>query len=703
MDPSRVGNGGDSSHSDPSSNDHRAHARQAFSQNAWTPQTSSPSVYSVHGPAIPGKPVFSSTSSAAIVSLIFGIISPIFFVLCLTSLITSLVAIICGHVSLYSIKRSQGRLTGQGFAISGLVIGYLMMTLTIAMIVWLATLKPTSTSSQYAEYETGGVTADDRLRSAELAVLSDDRGSVGSGNSNLAEELANEFGTDMKTITDNAFTEGRKRIIQLSGGKFLPYCELHEDSCAFIVHVPSYKDYEKDAKDVLAEIAWQEAVMVTTDVLDEGDSLAVALRGTFLYGDIMIGAHPGPINESSTWRSADRDELLAFFPEVTSSLGTRPEAEADADTNFDFFNQATEPATDAASNPLLPSPEESQPSVPQPDFSQPDRSQATSSAKPAAKRPETPAFENKIPVQILATMEPSNWNIQSLSFSNDGRFVLAGGLDQTIGVYDVASQKRVFQCERLNDLGQVVALAVTRDNNHLIAAGYRGGTALFDIQENGSLAKAKDLFQFSGEVKCLVTSQAFDFVLGGDRKGTLAWQPYDERSISARTINPFKSQVLAAHLPASGVKAMATDGANLIQFSLSSGEILQQHPLQRGVAHSAAFDASGEFLAISRGSEIEEYSTTNGQLHRTYTKIPAGEKGGGLQWSVAYHPVQPWIVSGGSGAATVWDRTSAERLAVLASDTNLYIQSLAFTPDGERLAIVPAAAGQSIKVFQLGE
>ena len=57
------------------------------------------------------------TSIKALLSLIFGIFI-FFFPL-------SLVAVILGHLSLSEIKKSAGRLTGEGLATAGLVLGYI--------------------------------------------------------------------------------------------------------------------------------------------------------------------------------------------------------------------------------------------------------------------------------------------------------------------------------------------------------------------------------------------------------------------------------------------------------------------------------------------------------------------------------------------------------------------------------------------------
>lgn len=59
------------------------------------------------------------TSGMAITSMVLGLLGIIL------NIFTALPAIICGHVALSRIRKSGGTLTGQGFAITGLVTGYL--------------------------------------------------------------------------------------------------------------------------------------------------------------------------------------------------------------------------------------------------------------------------------------------------------------------------------------------------------------------------------------------------------------------------------------------------------------------------------------------------------------------------------------------------------------------------------------------------
>jgi hypothetical protein len=61
---------------------------------------------------------FAPSSGLAVASMVLGILA--FFTLGLTSI----PGLICGHVSLRQIRKSAGRLSGNGFAIGGLVTGY---------------------------------------------------------------------------------------------------------------------------------------------------------------------------------------------------------------------------------------------------------------------------------------------------------------------------------------------------------------------------------------------------------------------------------------------------------------------------------------------------------------------------------------------------------------------------------------------------
>lgn len=71
-------------------------------------------------------PMLAQTSTLALISLIAGILSWM-----LAPFIGALVAVITGHMAKNEIRSSGGRLTGEGLATAGLVLGYIQLGLTV--------------------------------------------------------------------------------------------------------------------------------------------------------------------------------------------------------------------------------------------------------------------------------------------------------------------------------------------------------------------------------------------------------------------------------------------------------------------------------------------------------------------------------------------------------------------------------------------
>lgn len=89
-----------------------------------------------------GVPAAPKTSGLAIASLCLGIGS---IVLC--GVFMGIPAVICGHLALGQIKRSQENLQGKAMAIIGLIIGYFSIVATVVMILFFALMSGNAMSS----------------------------------------------------------------------------------------------------------------------------------------------------------------------------------------------------------------------------------------------------------------------------------------------------------------------------------------------------------------------------------------------------------------------------------------------------------------------------------------------------------------------------------------------------------------------------
>ena len=169
----------------------------------------------------------------------------------------------------------------------------------------------------------------ERFERANHAITSSQKGSV-HGNTEQARELATEYSGLMKGLSEAAFTGGGQGIVSMTDGEFLVYCQVNEGkSVALLVHVPQLRQYKDDVRDTLANLSWKAArtLLKATGIPDDVE-LAVALRGTLLYGPIMIDR----LGNEATSNDRSKESLYPFFPAALNDL---PESAQDAGSMSD--------------------------------------------------------------------------------------------------------------------------------------------------------------------------------------------------------------------------------------------------------------------------------------------------------------------------------------------------------------------------------
>ncbi len=120
-------------------------------------------------------------------------------------------------------------------------------------------------------------------------LIGSDHGTEAYGNTPEAEKLAADFAAGVKLGRQLGVEAGKKPAISLSNGKFLTYCRLNADSCAFMVHVPDLRKFSQDAKDYMADLAWGVAMKQAAQLRPQPRRLAVGIRGALLYDIVLEG------------------------------------------------------------------------------------------------------------------------------------------------------------------------------------------------------------------------------------------------------------------------------------------------------------------------------------------------------------------------------------------------------------------------------
>ena len=685
------------------------------------------------------------TSSTAISALLLAILSPVLVCLCYASIPASIVAIVLGHLSLKQISTSEGRLGGRGLSIASLVLGYPVLLGSIVLMGYSLVLvyqrqnAPPMASSNATSTDDAGVLLDSnadakgRFRAAEQMILALQGDAPGRGNSPESIRLAESFAETMLAVRETAFSESRDPIIQLSSGQFITYIELHDDRALFLVHVPEYRKFSKEAKEQLAQLAWTVAQSIVRDVLPEDAELAVALKGTVLYGDIMIGYATKHEPLRDNYRVGKKEELLAFFPErkrdqtgsemssaVPTDLASTPQSTMNAVT-LDRSPHAQDgpksllaeaPAPDALSNTLSPAmlpallpASELQDAAPGPtvvavELDRDPTSHASSRQTPAPspKRPRRERFapfDPKLLVTPTIKIPKSGWGYESMAWSHDGRWLAAGKIDDTLTLFDTQTGATISEVKKLDGLNYFTALTFSFDDRFLIATTNAGESALLQVDQQGKLRHAGAMYRHAKGAQVLASSPRYLFVASGGKDGTIAWQTLTDPR-QTKLIQHLKREPLAIWLPNEGVDARTISGESLLKFSLRDATVVAEHDLGIRSARAACFSLDGKQCVLV---EYRDIYWVNCQSDVAAVKIHRADSDSFS--SVAFHPNNRWIAVSGRGNVLFLDVIDRAPLARIDFDSMQSIKCLQFSPDGRKLAVSYQSSDTNIHLFEI--
>ena len=249
------------------------------------------------------------TSGLAIASLVLGIVTLPTIFICL-GIVTGTIGIILGIVSLFTIRGSKGRIKGKWIGITGIFLS------CAAFIIYGVFINKLRNNPTEIIPDSPAVAA---MKRAESNITTSSA-SAARGNSTEAIALAAAYSKLLDELNREYFVSSKESHgPSLTGGKFLVHCQLKSESCAFLVHVPSYRKYEGEGKVQLAQLAWIAAQRVVADapgVVPQGSDLGIGLRGVLLYGAVMTGTADASADDPESlldYNGQDEDHLEPFF------------------------------------------------------------------------------------------------------------------------------------------------------------------------------------------------------------------------------------------------------------------------------------------------------------------------------------------------------------------------------------------------------
>jgi hypothetical protein len=222
----------------------------------------------------------------AIPSLIAGVLSIPMFVI-------APIGLILGLIALVGIKKSRGMKTGSGLAIAGFLCSVIGLGIAVKVM--------GSPPSKDRIASGQRVTPNADLDVAERNIITDVDG-VAYSNSDEGYTLAKSFAGLMKKAALMSTDDLDK------GVEFVTHCQLHDDSVAFITHVPKLRKFDGKSKETFCDMAWSVAQSVLANAgIDADLELAVGVKGNLLYESIYLGTYK-PLGADGSIPKPDRKE-----------------------------------------------------------------------------------------------------------------------------------------------------------------------------------------------------------------------------------------------------------------------------------------------------------------------------------------------------------------------------------------------------------
>ena len=308
---------------------------------------------------------------------------------------------------------------------------------------------------------------------------------------------------------------------------------------------------------------------------------------------------------------------------------------------------------------------------------------------------------------------------KSVTFSNDGKFVVAGVADKTAILWDAATGKEIRKYKKTNSTctSCITEAQISPDNKYIIAA-YSDSIKVFD-RETGLLVR--ELFGQGGSPECITISSDNRFVAAIEYGVAEVWDlktwkqvlkagDYSENKVLSIAISPDGAQIVAGNEKrmaevkeiSSGEKIMTLKGyLNQVDERI----LTDSYMYWAAFVNEARLSPDGKYIAVGRtGNNAKLIDFKTGKVYKTLT----GHKA--MVISLCFSSNGKYLATGGiDGKAIVWDvetgtplRTISfpdEKEAVFSVDISADNKMLATATWGGYVVIWDIKTGESIRAI----